>query len=77
MGRPAGWGQEQKDQYTAKRYHQPSDQIQPWFTYDGATQQLRVTVRTAVAVANAPASRSGAPPRNSGRRVSDGSLQER
>jgi Zn-dependent M28 family amino/carboxypeptidase len=55
VGRPAGWGKEQHDKYTSERYHQPSDQVQPWFNYDGALQQLRVIVRTAVAIANAPA----------------------
>jgi Zn-dependent M28 family amino/carboxypeptidase len=55
VGRPAGWGNEQKDLYTAKRYHQPSDELLPWFSYDGAIQQLRVTVRTAVLVADTPA----------------------
>jgi len=54
VGRPAGWGKEQKDLYVQQRYHQPSDEVQPWFNYDGAIQQLRVTVRTAVAVADAP-----------------------
>lgn len=53
VGKPAGYGKEQKDKYTAERYHQAGDEILPWFTYDGAIQQLRVTVRTAVAVANA------------------------
>jgi Zn-dependent M28 family amino/carboxypeptidase len=55
VGRPKGWGREQQEKYTAERYHQPSDQMQPWFTYGGVMQQLRVTLRTAVAVANAPA----------------------
>jgi Zn-dependent M28 family amino/carboxypeptidase len=54
IGRPAGWGKEQEDAYVEKRYHQPSDEVEPWFSYDGAIQQLRVTVRTAVAVADAP-----------------------
>jgi len=54
VGRPAGWGKEQHDKYTTERYHQPSDQVQPWFNYDGALQQLRVIVRTAVAIGNAP-----------------------
>jgi Zn-dependent M28 family amino/carboxypeptidase len=54
IGKPAGYGKEQKDKYIAQRYHQPSDEILPWFTYDGALQQLRVIVRTAVSVANAP-----------------------
>ena len=55
VGRPAGWGKQQAQKYVAERYHQPSDEILPWFNYDGAIQQLRVTVRTAVATANAAA----------------------
>ncbi|MGH7497512.1 MAG: M28 family peptidase [Gemmatimonadales bacterium] len=55
VGRPAGWGQEQKAEYIATRYHQPQDNMQPWFNYDGAVQQLRVTVRTALLVGDAPA----------------------
>jgi Zn-dependent M28 family amino/carboxypeptidase len=54
VGRPTGWGKEQQNKYTNERYHQPSDQIQPWFNYDGALQQLRVIVRTAVALGDAP-----------------------
>ena len=27
LGKPAGYGKEQKDEYVAKRYHQPSDEI--------------------------------------------------
>ena len=54
VGKPANYGKEQKEKYVAERYHQPNDEILPWFTYDGALQQLRVTVRTAVSVANAP-----------------------
>ncbi|MDQ3137602.1 MAG: M28 family peptidase [Gemmatimonadota bacterium] len=55
VGKPEGWGKQQKDLYIAERYHQPSDEVLPWFTYDGAMQQLRVIVRTAVLVGNAPA----------------------
>jgi Zn-dependent M28 family amino/carboxypeptidase len=54
VGRPPGWGKEQNDLFFEKRYHQPGDELLPWFTYDGAMQQLRVTVRTAVLVGNAP-----------------------
>ncbi len=54
VGRPASWGKEQQELYTEKRYHQPSDEMQPWFTYDGAMQQLRVIVRTAVIVGDGP-----------------------
>ena len=54
LGKPAGYGHEQKSEYTAKRYHQPSDEVLPWFSYDGAMQQLRVILRTAVAAGNSP-----------------------
>ncbi len=54
VGRPKAWGAEQAKEYTEKRYHQPDDELLPWFTYDGALQQLRVMLRTAVAVADSP-----------------------
>jgi Zn-dependent M28 family amino/carboxypeptidase len=47
VGRPGGWGKEQEDLYVARRYHQPSDEVQLWFNYDGAIQ-LHVIVRTAL-----------------------------
>jgi Zn-dependent M28 family amino/carboxypeptidase len=53
-GRPAGWGEEQQREYTEKRYHQPQDELLPWFSMAGAVQQLRVILRTALALANAP-----------------------
>ena len=53
IGQPAGYGHDKKTEYTEKRYHQPSDEVLPWFTQAGAIQQLRVIVRTAVAVGNA------------------------
>ena len=49
----SGWGRERSDEYDEQRYHQPSDELLPWFSYDGALQQLRVMLRTAVAAANA------------------------
>jgi Zn-dependent M28 family amino/carboxypeptidase len=55
IGRPSGWGKEQQDKYNAERYHQPSDEMLPWFTMDGAVQQVRAVIRTALAVADAPA----------------------
>jgi Zn-dependent M28 family amino/carboxypeptidase len=52
VGKPAGWGEEEQKKYVAERYHQPSDEILPWYNYDGAMQQLRVIVRTALSVAD-------------------------
>jgi Zn-dependent M28 family amino/carboxypeptidase len=53
VGKPADYGEKMKEEYTEKRYHQPSDEVLPSFTYDGAAQQLRVVARAAVALADA------------------------
>jgi len=53
VGRPAGWGEEQASAYTRDRYHQPGDELLPWYTPDGALQQARVLARTALIVGNA------------------------
>jgi Zn-dependent M28 family amino/carboxypeptidase len=55
VGHPAGWGSQQAEQYTEERYHQPQDEVLPWFSMIGTVQQIRVIVRTAVAVGSAPA----------------------
>ena len=55
VGQPADYGKKKQEEYTQKRYHQPSDEVLPSFNYDGARQQLRVIVRTAVTVADASA----------------------
>jgi len=54
IGRSPGWGEEQENIYNQQRYHQPSDEYRPTFRYAGMAQQVRVTVRTARAVANDP-----------------------
>jgi len=54
VGRPAGWGEEQKRDYIGNRYHRPQDEVLPWFSYQSALQQLRVVLRAALEVANAP-----------------------
>ena len=54
-GHPEGWGKDRKQEYTANRYHKPQDELLPWFSYESALQQLRVVLRTALAVADAPA----------------------
>jgi Zn-dependent M28 family amino/carboxypeptidase len=55
VGQPANYGKKKQEEYTEKRYHQPSDEVLPSFNYDGARQQLRVIVRTAVTVADVSA----------------------
>jgi len=53
VGRPAGWGSEQDELYNRERYHQPSDEFRPTFSYAGLAQEVRVALRLALAVANA------------------------
>lgn len=44
-GRPAGWGQQIQDEFTASRYHAPSDEFSEEFVFDGAVQQGLLTAR--------------------------------
>jgi Zn-dependent M28 family amino/carboxypeptidase len=55
VGKPAGWGRQQKEIYNRERYHQPADNLLPWYTVDGAVQQARVLARVAWTVAEAAA----------------------
>ena len=42
IGRPAGWGQQVSDAYTALHYHKPSDEIRPDWDLSGAIEDLQV-----------------------------------
>jgi len=53
VGRPPEWARSQREEYNRLRYHQPDDEILPWYTVDGALQQARVVVRLALAIGNA------------------------
>jgi Zn-dependent M28 family amino/carboxypeptidase len=55
VGRPAGWGAQQDDDYTEHRYHQPSDQYDPKFDLSGATQLSQIVLRLGLKLANDPA----------------------
>ena len=61
VGHPAGWMVEQKAIYNRDRYHQPADQLLPWYTMDGTLQQARVLMRVALAVGNATAQPTWSP----------------
>ncbi len=39
-GRPKGWGERQRDIYTAEDYHKPSDEIKDWYELSGMVQDL-------------------------------------
>jgi Zn-dependent M28 family amino/carboxypeptidase len=61
VGQPDDFGRKQQEDYSAKRYHQPADEVLPSFRYDGAEQAMRVVLRVALAVANAPAQPAWSP----------------
>jgi len=42
IGRPAGWGQQISDAYTAQHYHKPSDEIRPDWDLSGALEDLQI-----------------------------------
>ena len=53
VGRPAGYGLAQSDDYTANRYHQPSDEYRPDFDLSGATQLAQIVYRFGLSLGNA------------------------
>jgi Zn-dependent M28 family amino/carboxypeptidase len=54
-GRPEGWGKEQDEDYTAHRYHQPSDEYRPDWDLSGATQLADIVLGFGTSLANASA----------------------
>jgi Zn-dependent M28 family amino/carboxypeptidase len=53
VGRPAGWGQKQSEDWTAHNYHQPSDEYRTDFDLSGASQLGEIVYRLGVALGNA------------------------
>ena len=53
VGRPAGWGLQQTEDYTAHRYHQPSDEYRPDFDLSGAAQLADIVYRFGLELGNA------------------------
>lgn len=52
VGRPAGWGDELLSEYTARRYHAPSDEMSDDFVFDGAVQQGALVMLTLLDIAD-------------------------
>ncbi len=53
VGRPAGWGLQQTEDYPAHRYHQPSDEYRPDFDLSGAAQLADIVYRFGLELGNA------------------------
>jgi Zn-dependent M28 family amino/carboxypeptidase len=52
VDRPAGWGQKLVADYTANRYHQPSDEYRRDFDLTGAAQLAQIVYRLGVSLGN-------------------------
>ncbi|MFL5350142.1 MAG: M28 family peptidase [Hyalangium sp.] len=54
IGRPEGWGKQQREQWEAKHYHQPSDELRPEWDLSGAVEDVRLYFLLGAHVARAP-----------------------
>lgn len=55
IGKPAGYGQRMRDEYTAHDYHKPSDEVKPDWDLSGAVEDLRLLFLVGYDVANGEA----------------------
>ncbi|HEX5789249.1 MAG TPA: M28 family peptidase [Woeseiaceae bacterium] len=53
VDRPADWGRQQVDRYTDVHYHQPSDEFDDSWNFDGMLEDARLGYWTGLAIANA------------------------
>jgi Zn-dependent M28 family amino/carboxypeptidase len=53
IGKPDGWGKEQKENYEKTNYHQPSDQINDSWNFEGMIEDAQLGFYVGVDVANA------------------------
>ena len=53
VDRPPEWGREQQNHYTEVNYHQPSDEYDPPWTFDGMIDDALLGYWTGLAIANA------------------------
>ena len=53
VGKPEGWGKEQHEAYEAKSYHQPSDEIDDSWNFDGMIEDAQLGFYVGLNVANA------------------------
>ena len=53
IGKPPGWGLQMKEQYEAQQYHQPSDELDASWNFDGMIEDAQLGFFIGLAVANA------------------------
>jgi Zn-dependent M28 family amino/carboxypeptidase len=62
IGKPAGYGKQKKEEFEAKDYHQPSDELTPAWDFSGAVEDTQLMFYLGLKVANEtalPAWRAG------------------
>jgi len=50
-GRPEGWGTQRVDEYIARHYHQPSDQVDASWSWDGAVEDAQLLLVAGLRIA--------------------------
>jgi Zn-dependent M28 family amino/carboxypeptidase len=55
IGKPAGWGKQQHDEWELKKYHQPSDKLEDSWNFDGMIQDAQMYMLTGWLIAQAEA----------------------
>ncbi|MCZ6727238.1 MAG: M28 family peptidase [Acidobacteria bacterium] len=53
IGRPEGWGHEQIEAFEAERYHQPSDELDESWNFDGMVDDARLAFYCGMSIAQA------------------------
>ncbi len=54
VGRPAGWGRQQIEEWELHKYHQPSDRLDGSWNFDGMSQDAQLDMLSAWLIAQAP-----------------------
>jgi Zn-dependent M28 family amino/carboxypeptidase len=52
IGKPAGWGKAQQEEWEAKHYHQPSDELRPEWDLSGTVEDSQLYLYLGLKVAN-------------------------
>lgn len=52
IDKPPGYGKQKRDEFVAKHYHQPSDEVDPTWDLSGAVQDVQLLLEVGYQVAN-------------------------
>ncbi len=55
IGKPAGWGKQQHDEWELKKYHQPADKLDGTWNFDGMIEDAQLDMFAGWFIAQAPA----------------------